>query len=66
METFKGPARVSVEANNGSSSSREYVLRGSCRGPGFIARVESEGFLHPGRGVNVKDSKVIIGAQLDA
>jgi hypothetical protein len=30
------------------------VLRGSGRGPGFIARVESEGLLHPGREVNVK------------
>ena len=31
-------------------------MRGSGRGPGFIARVESEGLLHPGRGVNAKDS----------
>jgi len=51
---FKGPARVSVHANNGSSNSREQVLRGSGRGPGFIARVESEGLLNPGRGVNVR------------
>ena len=28
------------------------MLRGSGRGPGFMARVESEGLLHPGRGVN--------------
>jgi len=32
------------------------VLRGSGRGPGFIARVETEGLLHPGRGVNARDS----------
>ena len=51
---FKGPTRVSV--NSGGSSSKEQVLRGSGRGPGFIARVETEGLLHPGRGVNVKDS----------
>jgi hypothetical protein len=31
------------------------VLRGSGRGPGFIARVEWEGLMHPGRGVNAKD-----------
>jgi hypothetical protein len=30
------------------------VARGSGRGPGFVARVESEGLLHPGRGVTVK------------
>ena len=42
--------------NGGSSSSREQALRGSGRGPGFIARVESEGLLHPGGGVNAKDS----------
>jgi hypothetical protein len=53
---FKGPARVSVQVNNGGSSSREQALRGSGRGPGFIARVESEGLLHPGRGVNARDS----------
>ena len=35
---FKGPVRISVQANNGGSS-REQVLRGSGRGPGFIARV---------------------------
>jgi len=44
---FKGPDRVLLQANNGSSSNREQVLRGSGRGPGFIARVESEGLLHP-------------------
>ena len=49
---FKGPDRVLLQANNGSSSNREQVLRGSGRGPGFIARVESEGLLYPGRGVN--------------
>jgi hypothetical protein len=32
-------------------------LKGSGRGPGFIARVETEGLLHPGRGVNAKESK---------
>ena len=54
---FKGPARVSVQVNNGgSSSSREQALRGSGRGPGFITQVESEGLLHPGREVNAKDS----------
>jgi hypothetical protein len=31
------------------------VLRGSGRGPGFIARVESE-VLHPGGGVNARVS----------
>jgi hypothetical protein len=31
------------------------VLRGSGRGPGFIARVESESLLHPGRRVKVKE-----------
>jgi len=30
-------------------------LRGSGRGPGFIARVES-GLMHPGRGVSAKDT----------
>jgi len=53
---FKGPPRVSMHANNGSNSSREQVLRGSGRGPGFIARVEAEGLLHPGRGVNARSS----------
>jgi hypothetical protein len=52
---FQGPARVSAQANNGGSS-REQVLRGSGGGRGFIARVESEGLMHPGRGVNVKDT----------
>jgi hypothetical protein len=53
---FKGPAQVSVQANNGgSSSSREQVLRGSSRGPEFIALAQT-GLLHPGRGVNVKYS----------
>jgi len=32
------------------------VLRGSGREPGFIARVETEGLLHPGSGVNMTDS----------
>jgi hypothetical protein len=53
---IRGPSRVSVQANDRGSSCKEQVLRGSGRGPGFIARVESEGLLHPGRGVNVKDS----------
>ena len=45
-----------MHANNGSNSSGEQVLRGSGRGPGFIARVEAEGLLHPGRGVNARGS----------
>jgi len=45
---FKGPARVSVQVNSGGSSSSEQVLRGSSRGPGFIAQATSEGLLHPG------------------
>ena len=53
---FKGPPRVSMHANNGGNSSREQVLRGSGRGPGFVARVEAEGLLHPGRGVNARSS----------
>jgi len=53
---FKGPARVSVRANSGGGRSREKVLKRSGRGPGFIARVESESLLHPGRGVNARDS----------
>jgi len=53
---FKGPTPVSVQANNEDSSSREQVLRGSGREPGFIAQVESEGFLQPGRRVNAKDN----------
>jgi len=32
------------------------VLRGSGREPGFIAHVETEGLLHPGHGVNMRDS----------
>lgn len=32
------------------------MLRGSGRGPGFIAQVVSKGLMHPGRGVNAKDS----------
>ena len=51
---FKGPIRVSV--NSAGSSSKEQVLRGSGRGLGFIARVETGGLLHPGRGVNMRDS----------
>jgi len=51
---FKGPTRVSV--NSGGSSSKEQMLRGSGRGPGFIARVETKGLLHPGRGVNMRHS----------
>jgi len=53
---FKGLARVSGQANNGGSSNRVQVLRGSGRGPGFVTRVESEGLLHPGRGVNPRGS----------
>lgn len=49
------PARILVQANSGGSSGGQ-VLRGSGRGPGFIARVESEGLMHPGRGVNAKDT----------
>jgi hypothetical protein len=49
---FKGSARVSVQPSNGASS-RGQMLRGSGRGPGFIARVESEGLMHPGRGVDM-------------
>ena len=45
-------SRVSVLANDRGSSCKEQVFKGSGRGPGFIARVETEGFLHPGRGVN--------------
>jgi hypothetical protein len=45
-----------MQASNGSNSSTEQVLRGSGRGPGFIAQVESEGLLHPGRGVSSRDS----------
>jgi len=54
VNMFKGPIRVSV--NSGGSSSKEQILRGSGRGPGFIARIETEGLLHPGRGVNMRDS----------
>jgi hypothetical protein len=43
-----------VLANDKGSSCKEQVLKGSGRGPGFIARVETEGILHPGRGVNEK------------
>ena len=32
------------------------MLRGSGRGPEFIVLAQSEGLLHPGRGVNAKDS----------
>jgi hypothetical protein len=32
------------------------VSEGSGRGPGLRTRVESEGLLHPGSGVNAKDS----------
>jgi hypothetical protein len=53
---FKGPPPVSIHANNGGNSSREQVLRGSGRRPGFVARVEAEGLLHPGRGMNVSSS----------
>lgn len=51
---FKGPSQVSV--NSAGSSSKEEVLRGSGRGLGFIAHVETEGLLHPGCGVNMRDS----------
>jgi hypothetical protein len=39
--------------SNGNYGSREKMLKGSSRGPGFIARVESEGLPHPGRRVEV-------------
>jgi len=45
----KSQPQVSLQANNGGSS-RGQVLRGSGRGPGFIARVESQGLMYPGRG----------------
>ena len=48
---FKGSARVSVQPCSGASI-RGQVLRGPGRGPGFIARVESEGLMHPGSGVD--------------
>ena len=32
------------------------MLKGPSRGPGFIARVELEGLLHPGSGINAKVS----------
>ena len=51
---LKGQPRVTV--NMGGSSSKEQMLRGSGRGPGFIARVQTEGLLHPGCGVNMRDS----------
>jgi len=47
-------SRVSVLANDRGSSCKEHVLKGSGTGPGFIARVETEGLLHPGCGVNEK------------
>jgi hypothetical protein len=50
----KGPARVSVQPSNGGSSKGK-VLRRAGRGPGFIAQVESEGLMHPGRRVNMQD-----------
>jgi len=49
---------VSVLANDRSGSCKEQVFKGPGRGPGFIARVETEGLPHPGRGVN-KVNKVI-------
>jgi hypothetical protein len=45
-----------MHANNGDNSSREQVLRGSVRGPGFAARVEAEDLLLPGRGVNASSA----------
>jgi hypothetical protein len=55
---FKGPGRVSTNVSSSSACGREQVAIVSGRGPGFVARVESEGLLHPGRGVtgNVRDS----------
>ena len=41
--------------NGGNNSNREQVLRGSGRGPGFVARVEAEDLL-PGRGVNASSA----------
>jgi hypothetical protein len=61
---FKGSARVSVQPSTGASI-RGLVLRGSGRGPGFIAKVESEGLMQPGRGVNM-NAAVKIEARLDA
>jgi hypothetical protein len=55
-----------VQAIIGGSSRREQVLRRSGRGPGFIAQVESEGLLHPGRGSMRNLVQVIIEAQLGA
>jgi hypothetical protein len=51
----KGAARVFVTPSDGASS-REQVFRGSGRGSGFIARVESEGLHYPGRGVNMRNN----------
>jgi hypothetical protein len=50
--TSRESPRVSVLASDRSSSRREQEFKGSGRGPGFIARVETEGLPHPGRGVN--------------
>jgi hypothetical protein len=50
----KGSARVSVQPSTGASI-RGQVLRGSSRGPGLIAQVESEGLMHHGRAVNRKN-----------
>jgi hypothetical protein len=47
---FKGAARVSMQPSTGAS------MRGSGRGPGFIAQAESEGLMQPGRGVNMKSA----------
>lgn len=54
---FKGPARVSTQVSNGSYGSRENMLKGSGRGPGFVARVVSESFPHPGRRVGASDNR---------
>jgi hypothetical protein len=49
---IRGASRVSMQASDRGSSCKEQVLKGSGRRPGFIARVETEGLLHPGRGVS--------------
>jgi hypothetical protein len=49
----KGPAPVSVQPSNGGTS-RGQVLRGSSRGSGFIAQVESQGLMHSGCRVNMQ------------
>lgn len=58
---FKGPARVSTQVSNGNYGSREQMLKGSGRGPGFVARVEMEGLPHSGRRVGVPHSGRRVG-----